>query len=331
MVNTKEWSNKAQRLSVAMATFNGGKYIEEQLWSIAAQSLKPDELVITDDGSTDETIEIIQDFERQAPFEVLLVCNENNLGYAKNFDKAVGLCSGHIIFLSDQDDFWLQEKLERVQSEFRANPEIQIVINDAQIVDGDLGTTGLTKLGQTRSLGLNSRAFVTGCCSAFRAEFRDIFLPVPTEIFVHDTWLHALGDFLEVRSVLEEPLQLFRRHDANTSSALSSALTPVGRNDLFRAYSERSSRDSTELILRKIHLLRERLLERSDKMSWECEYEFTKALTRLDCWQEAAHKRLHILSRKRIARIIPAAKMYLRGQYAEFSGWRSLGKDIVMP
>lgn len=94
----------ATTISTAMCTYNGEKYLREQLESIARQTLLPNELVVCDDCSSDETVEIIQDFSRNAPFSVRLMINENNLGFAKNFEKAITLCSGEIIVLSDQDD-----------------------------------------------------------------------------------------------------------------------------------------------------------------------------------------------------------------------------------
>lgn len=319
------------KISIAMATYNGAKYIEEQLQSLAEQTVKPDELVVTDDGSSDETIEIVRGFAHKAPFEIRLERNEKNLGFAQNFGKAMALCSGDIIFLSDQDDVWLPQKLERVRREFRAQPDVQIIINNARIVDGELNDTGLTKLGQTRSLGLGDKAFLTGCCSAIRAEFRVICLPVPNRIFVHDTWLHALGDLCGVRTVLDESLQLYRRHGTNASAALSSTLTPLVKKDRDRAYSGESSRMYTERTLHKVDMLRQRLLEDREATCGVPGWRSSKALARLEAWEGAVRKRLDILSCRRGARIIPAAAMYMRGQYAEFSGWRSLAKDILKP
>src|SRR5271168_1256902 len=94
------------RVSVAMCTYNGAAYLEEQLESLALQSFPPEELVVCDDVSTDATPQILDDFARRAPFSVRIVKNSANVGYRRNFEQAIGLCQGEVIALSDQDDFW---------------------------------------------------------------------------------------------------------------------------------------------------------------------------------------------------------------------------------
>src|SRR5213080_381833 len=98
-------------LSVALCTYNGAAYLGEQLDSIVAQSRPPDELVVCDDGSTDETVEVLETFLAEAPFPVRLQRNEANLGFVKNFEQAISLCTGDFVALSDQDDVWMPGKL----------------------------------------------------------------------------------------------------------------------------------------------------------------------------------------------------------------------------
>src|SRR3954470_17842517 len=93
--------------SVAMCTYNGARFLGEQLASVAAQTRPPDELVVCDDRSTDETASLVRDFAAAAPFRVRLHVNERNLGSTRNFERAVSLCEGDLIALSDQDDEWL--------------------------------------------------------------------------------------------------------------------------------------------------------------------------------------------------------------------------------
>lgn len=319
------------KISIAMATYNGAKYIKEQLQSIADQTVKPDELVITDDGSSDDTLEIIRIFSLDAPFEVNVVSNEKNLGFVQNFGKAVALCTGDIIFLSDQDDVWLHTKLEHVRGEFNKHPDIQVITNDARIVDGDLKETGLTKLGQNRALGFPDNYFHSGCCSAMRGTFKDIVLPFPNVYLGHDKWLQEIGDILEVRIVIDEPLQLYRRHGENTSSGLQGAMTPVSQRDLFRVNANGSSRYFAERALKYVDTLRERLLVEQSYEGVVAKDKILNASKHLDIRERAIRARLEVLSRTRIARIIPAAKMYVQGQYSEFSGWRSFAKDILKP
>src|SRR5687767_8613501 len=105
-------------VSVALCSYNGAAYIAEQLRSIAEQTLLPEELVICDDGSSDSTVAIIRAFASEAPFKVLLFQNEQKLGVARNFQKALSLCTGDIIAMSDQDDVWMPIKLEKLCGAF---------------------------------------------------------------------------------------------------------------------------------------------------------------------------------------------------------------------
>src|SRR5215208_90703 len=100
---------------VAMCTYNGAQFVAEQLDSIAAQTRRPDELVVCDDGSDDATPEIIREFAHRASFPLRFYVNETNLGSTRNFERAISLCEGDFIALADQDDVWLPEKLERLE------------------------------------------------------------------------------------------------------------------------------------------------------------------------------------------------------------------------
>ena len=102
------------RISIAMAAFNGEKYIREQLESFGTQTVPPNEVVISDDDSSDKTVEIIEAFKARAKFEVNLLQNEDRIGYIANFANAISQCTGDIIFISDQDDVWFPEKIQKV-------------------------------------------------------------------------------------------------------------------------------------------------------------------------------------------------------------------------
>jgi len=129
----------ALSVSVAMATYNGAALIEEQLASIAAQTRPPDELVVCDDGSNDGTVEIIERFAQDVPFEVRLIRNEQRLGYGENFMKA-GRCSrGDVIAWSDQDDVWMPEKLAVCLHAFEQDPDVLFVEHSTQIGVGAAG------------------------------------------------------------------------------------------------------------------------------------------------------------------------------------------------
>src|ERR1051325_2274006 len=129
---------KTMRLSIALGTYNGGVYLKEQLESLAAQTRMPDELVISDDHSTDDTLRLVEEFAATADFPVRLSVNESNLGIAKNFEKAISLCRGDVIVLSDQDDVWHPDKLESVERVFESKPQLSLVFSNAELVDETL-------------------------------------------------------------------------------------------------------------------------------------------------------------------------------------------------
>ena len=123
--------------SVALCTYNGAKYIEEQLTSILNQTRPVDEIVVCDDGSTDETLKIVEKIAQNASVRVHIFLNEKNLGYFKNFVKAMSLCKGDLIFLCDQDDVWREDKVEKIVSWFDTHKEKEVVFTNARIIDGN--------------------------------------------------------------------------------------------------------------------------------------------------------------------------------------------------
>src|SRR5262249_11622141 len=148
------------------------------------------------DCSQDETVTILNDFAIRAPFPVRILVNDQNLGSTKNFEKSISLCSGEIIFLSDQDDVWMPNKIERVSSEFDNNCEIGMVFSNAELVDealqaldrslfGSLSPTSkemeLLEKGDLFRILLN-RNIVTGATLAFRAKYRNVIIPIPNDI-----------------------------------------------------------------------------------------------------------------------------------------------------
>lgn len=183
------------KISIALCTYNGAKFLPEQLASFLAQTQLPDELIVCDDFSTDKTLQIIEDFVQTSPFVVKIFRNEENLGVIKNFEKAINLCTGDIIFLSDQDDIWMSEKIERVMQEFEKSPEIGMVFSNAELVDEqleslDLYLSDLTFTERMRHLETSNKFFdellkrnyITGATLAFRSYFRNKMLPFPENI-----------------------------------------------------------------------------------------------------------------------------------------------------
>jgi glycosyltransferase involved in cell wall biosynthesis len=227
------------RLSVAMAVYNGARYLTEQLDSIARQSRTPDELVISDNHSTDGTTKIVEAFASSAPFPVRLYVNEANLGIGKNFEQAIRLCSGEVICLSDCDDVWYANKLQRIEEVFSAAPSVGIVFSDADLVRQDLTATGyrlwrstpvrsqesteILKKGRT-ALGalLRWRPAWCGNTMAFRARLNSLILPMPDQRLMwggnHDAWIALLAVCVTDAGCIPDPLLAYRRHSAQESA-----------------------------------------------------------------------------------------------------------------
>jgi glycosyltransferase involved in cell wall biosynthesis len=224
-----------------MCTYNGAQYLHEQLESIARQSLLPDDLIVCDDGSMDRTTEIVQRFAATAAFPVKLCVNDQNLGSTRNFEQAIGLCTGELIALSDQDDVWRPEKLELLEAEFARRPDVGLVFADAEIVDDKLRPVGrrmwnevgfrekekaLIKKGRALDVLLPGWS-VTGATMAFRSKFRDLILPVPTNLpMIHDGWIAVIVAAVSEIAFIDKPLISYRQHSEQQIGA------PRNRADL---------------------------------------------------------------------------------------------------
>ena len=244
-----------------MATYNGAAFLAEQLESLARQTRLPDELVVTDDCSTDETLELLLAFARTAPFPVRVHQNHDNLGFTRNFEAALSLCTGDIIFLSDQDDVWLPEKISTVEGQFEQDPSVQVIVNDALLVDAHLHSSGNTQRQNILRAGQSLKSFFTGCCSAHRRSWHELALPIPLEIPAHDFWINCLAIELGCARQITEVLQLFRRHDSNSSAW---ALSDPGGVDILSLLRMSGLRDARPRWRLRADLLRA-FLRRTDE------------------------------------------------------------------
>ena len=218
----------SNRLSIALATYNGERYLGEQLGSLLQQTRLPDELVVFDDASTDSTPAIVQEFAKAAPFPVRFQINAERLGSTRNFEAAIRACSGDIIFLCDQDDVWYPDKIARMEERFTEDPEAGAVFTDADVVDQDLrpfgphlwDTVRFKQKDQARFAAhdalsvLLKRPVVTGATMAFRSSYRELILPMP-EIWIHDAWISLLIGAVSHLVALPVPLIAYRQHSAN--------------------------------------------------------------------------------------------------------------------
>ena len=221
------------KFSVAMCTYNGAQYIREQLASITAQTRLPDEIIICDDGSRDDTRDILRAFANEAPFETHIHFNETTLGSIKNFEKAISLCSGDIIALSDQDDVWHPQKLARVEQVFMQDHEIDGVFTNADVVDQHLQSFDyslwdvvrfhnkeqvLVQKGRALDV-LLKHLVVTGATLAFRSSRKDVLIPIPS-CWVHDAWIALNLAMVSNIAIIQERLIKYRQHGSNQIGAM---------------------------------------------------------------------------------------------------------------
>jgi len=220
------------KISVAMASFNGEKYIEEQFLSIRNQTILPHEVVVSDDASEDGTCKVINSLKRSMPFEIKLIKNEARVGYCRNFNIALNAISGDLIFLSDQDDYWLPHKIESILNEAKSN-DCLMYFHDAYIVNSILTHSGLTVFQQLFSAGISLEEFQIGSCSAVKRDLLDMCLPIPDKYPAHDGWLATWSGGMGKKHFIAEPLQLYRRHNENTSQFIGARLSRINKISLF--------------------------------------------------------------------------------------------------
>ena len=319
-------------LSVAMCTFNGGRFLGAQLASIGAQDRLPDELVICDDGSSDGSTEIVREFAQRAAFPTRFVINDKNIGSTKNFEKAISMCRGEIVALADQDDAWYRHKLGRIENAFLRSNEVILAFSDANMIDDDSQSLG-TRLWATFSFGrgeqiqfanghalnvLLKHPVVTGATMAFRRECFDLLAPIPAKQ-IHDRWISFLLAARGRFEVISDPLMQYRKHRGQQVGPGPRTLRERMRKA--RITMANSYLDEVELFRE----FRDKLEKhRASFPSAECALnEIERKISHLE------HRAR--LPGPRVARIPRVLRQTLNGDYWRYStGWNSIAKDLVI-
>ncbi len=208
------------KVSVAMATYNGEKYLKQQLDSILSQLNSEDELIISDDHSSDQTLTIIEKYQKEDP-RVKLVMNDES-GVTSNFENAIKHTQNDIIFLSDQDDVWKPEKVATVKSYYEKYPKIQMIMSDITVVDNELNPTiesfyeyRGSRAGVIKNIIKNS---YIGCAMSFRKELKAQILPIPRNVPMHDMWIGLVADMNKSALLIPEKLIYYRRHETTVTT-----------------------------------------------------------------------------------------------------------------
>lgn len=203
------------KISVCLATYNGEKFIERQLRSILSQLGSEDEIIVSDDHSTDRTAIIIINCKDP---RVKFLYNKGDRGPLGNFENALKNSTGEILFLCDQDDVWLPDKVGKTVQLLQ---NYDLVLSNCKVVDSDLNeiypsffTVRGSKIGFIRNLYKNS---YMGCCMAFRRNILSYALPFPRYVHMHDWWIGLLAEIYGKVCFYDEPLILYVRHGDNAS------------------------------------------------------------------------------------------------------------------
>lgn len=314
-----------------MCTYNGSGFLEEQLHSIASQTRLPDELVVCDDRSSDNSLELLQAFSQSVSFPVRIFVNDRNLGSTKNFEQAISLCGGDVVALADQDDVWYSHKLSRIEQEVSESDAIVAVFSDADEI-GDDSELLNHRLWSSFSFGAaEQRAFragsaltvlikhpvVTGAAMAFRREWFELLAPFP-DSDIHDRWMSFLLAACGTVALISDPLMRYRRHrnqqvgvGAQTFRERIATARVTGRS----LYLSEIARFSE---------LRRRIDQHRTRMPYA---DFALAEIR----RKISHLEHRIEMRRDISRIPTVLREVCNYGYWRYAaGWKSVAKDLFM-
>ncbi|WP_422088381.1 glycosyltransferase family 2 protein [Variovorax sp.] len=319
-------------ISVALCTRNGARYLPEQISSICTQEPLPREIIVSDDGSTDDTLAVVRDTIARCgvadQIALRVFSNTPPLGVTRNFEQAVRACSHELIVLCDQDDVWHPGRLARMAAQFEARPDLLLLHTDARLVDAELKPLGSTLFhalevqpaeleaisrGDAFSVLLR-RNLVTGATTMFRRTLLDAALPFAPE-WVHDEWLAAIAAATGRMDVLPEPTIDYRQHASNQIGARRLTLS----EKIAKAFAERGDKHVARL--HRADALLQRLLQLGDRVRpgyLNAQHD------------KVAHQRVRAgLPAARALRLLPILVEATNGRYARFGrGVHAIVQDV---
>ena len=330
-------STSRPTVSVALCTHQGAIFVAEQVHSILRQTHRVDEIVISDDASTDETIAVIEGtvavWARSADDvpSLVMLRNSTAVGVTRNFEQAIAACSSTFIALCDQDDRWREDKIERMLSRFEESSSLLLLGTDARMIDADGATFGgglfatiaITDIEREKVQSghafqvLVRRNVVTGATAVLRRELADMARPFPGS-WVHDEWLAIVAAASSPGGVnlLSEQLIDYRQHEGNQIGAT----TMTGATRLSRLRSSRTERNAR--LLARASVLAERI------------HGLTSDPARVDlALQKARHEKARsAYPAVRLARIVPVLREWSTGRYSTCGlGAQDVLRDLVQP
>lgn len=316
------------RYSVALCTYNGAKYIEEQLQSILTQTVKPSQIVVSDDGSTDQTLDIVRDLLDGSNIDSIITINDGEHGVAPNFLNAMRRCTCAVIFTSDQDDVWMPNKAEEMLKVFETEQNAMLVLCDGELVDAELNSLNCTvwnAVGITPQRQQEQEWFsyllkvplVTGAGMAIRRSLLDDVDTIPSA-WLHDGWLGWAAVIRQGFRICPQRLFLYRQHVSNVEGM-------AAQNVFTRLINWFTNMKEMEK-MREIRFNRydslwqkwgQRFAPRQQQQLKQCR----------DFWCTLKELKL----RNVFARIYIIIKMYRTGVYSHYyTGLRGMLRDIIL-
>jgi hypothetical protein len=324
-------------ISVALCTYNGVRFVGEQLDSILDQRRAPDELIVSDDGSSDDTVAVVERTVAAAQakgktLRYIARVNDQPLGVTKNFERTVTACTGTLVALSDQDDVWHRDRLERLVGEFEEDPSLLLLHTDALLVDEHGAPLGMTLFAALEITAAESalelsgggfdallrRNLATGATVVFRRELLERALPFPEE-WVHDEWLAIIAAATGRITVVPEPTIDYRQHGANQIGVRA----PTLRHKVRRVLESRNDRNAA--LARKFTALADRLDELGDAVTAE-DRQKARGKAEFEAFRDA-------LPPRRWRRIRAVLRADRAGLYTRFAsrGRADVIRDLLQP
>lgn len=326
------------KISVAICTYNGEKYIKKQINSILSQTVLPDEIVLFDDCSTDNTVAIVKEMVGQTAIDLSVHINDVNQGCGTNFVNCYSNCTGDIIFSCDQDDMWISTKIEKMISYFENDSKLVLAFSNADLIDADdkkLGPTLLEQIGVPKNFDIDvnfykNRLFgdtygnflVYGCCYAFRKDFFDKLLPFP-EKWYFDSWIAICAPVYGNVKYINESLILYRQHGANHSGSIINNNTSVENKSLIQSlketkFNKRFKKPSLYFEFYTIFYdVNKQIMNESDILHINKSIDFYKTLSSFQ-------------NRNRVSSMFSLIGQYFKGNFKHYRGnWKLLMIDIL--
>ncbi len=328
--------NRRPRISVALCTHNGANFIEEQLLSILSQTTLPDEVVVSDDASTDDTVDRVTAVWAKQPKsadlpELRVLRNTNALGVTKNFEQALLACRGDVIALSDQDDRWHENRIDRSINHLEGDERLLFMHTDATLVDEHGASLqlalseglGISRVERAELEGGNGyrtllrRNLATGATSMIRRDLLELTTPFPAH-WIHDEWLAIIAAAVGGHSYLPEQLIDYRQHPTNQIGVMK--LNMAGK--LGRLMETRG--DRYNFLLARASELASGLHGLGDAVTFQVREQARSKL--------AHHEMRATIPGPRWKRIVPVMREMMTGRYFRYSrGFADAVRDLVQP